>query len=198
MAQFSIRAHHRHVARVIDDALFLLVGVLVLFIDDDEAESRKGQEQRRTRAHHDARLPAHHGAIGAFAFAQRQIGMPFHRAAAEAGLEAVEKLHRQRDLGQQDQRLTAVDERFGHRFEIGFGLARTGDAVEQRDRKFPLPHRIAQMFGGAQLIGAELDRIEPMIGLRVALELGQVHESQRARIGKSPHHAWRDASLFGD
>ena len=36
-------AHHRHVAGVIDGAVFLLVGLLMLFIDDDEAELAKGR-----------------------------------------------------------------------------------------------------------------------------------------------------------
>ena len=31
-------AHHRHVAGMVDDAIFLLVGALVLLIDDDQPE----------------------------------------------------------------------------------------------------------------------------------------------------------------
>lgn len=43
-------AHHRHVARIIEDAIFLLVSGIVLLIDDDEAEIFERQEQRRARA----------------------------------------------------------------------------------------------------------------------------------------------------
>ena len=44
MGQFSMpRPHHRHVARVIDGAIFLLEGLLMLFIDDDEAEFANGR-----------------------------------------------------------------------------------------------------------------------------------------------------------
>ena len=49
-------AHHRHVAGVIGDAVLLLVGGLVLLIDDDQAEIAIGQEQRRARAGHHRRL----------------------------------------------------------------------------------------------------------------------------------------------
>ena len=38
-------------------AVLLLVGLVVFFIHDDEAEIRIGHEQRRARADHDRRLP---------------------------------------------------------------------------------------------------------------------------------------------
>ena len=79
--------------------------------------------------------------------------MPFERPAAEARGEAVEELHRQRDLGQEDQRLLSFAQRFGDGFEIGLGLARPRDAVEQRHGEFPLLHGVAQMLGRAKLIG---------------------------------------------
>ena len=52
--------HHRHVARLIGDALLLLVALVVLLIDDDEAEIGEGQEQRRARADHELRLVLGH------------------------------------------------------------------------------------------------------------------------------------------
>ena len=45
-AILDARAHHRHVARVIDGAVLLLESLLVFLIDDDKAQLRKGQEQR--------------------------------------------------------------------------------------------------------------------------------------------------------
>ena len=50
------RAHHRHVAGVIGDAVFLLVGALVFLIDDDHAQIIERQKQRRAGARHHARL----------------------------------------------------------------------------------------------------------------------------------------------
>ena len=49
----AARAHHRHVAGVVAHAVLLLVGGVVLLVDDDEPEIGIGQEQRRARADHD-------------------------------------------------------------------------------------------------------------------------------------------------
>ena len=46
-------AHDRHVAGVVAHAVLLLVGGIVLFIDDNEAEIGVRQEQRRARADDD-------------------------------------------------------------------------------------------------------------------------------------------------
>ena len=52
-------AHHRHVTGIVEDAVFLLVGGIVLFIDNDQAEILEGQEQRRTGAGHHPHLAGH-------------------------------------------------------------------------------------------------------------------------------------------
>ena len=105
----------------------------MLLIDDDQAEIGVGQEQRRARADHDPHLAGRHRRPGARAQPRRELRMPFRRPHAEALGEAVEELRGERDLRHQDQRLPAAPDRFGHRLEIDLGLARAGDAVEQRD-----------------------------------------------------------------
>jgi primosomal protein N' (replication factor Y) len=57
-------AHHRHVAGVILDALFLLEAWFVSFVDDNQAEVGIGQEQRRARADDHLRLAARDGPPG--------------------------------------------------------------------------------------------------------------------------------------
>ena len=52
---FHLAAHHGDVARVIARRFLLLVGMLVLFIHDDEAERIDGREDGRARADDDAR-----------------------------------------------------------------------------------------------------------------------------------------------
>ena len=79
----DMRAHHRHVAGVIMRAVVLLVGLVVLFIDDDQAEIGIGQKQRRARADHDRRLAGRDRGPIARARARRQFGMPFQRTHAE-------------------------------------------------------------------------------------------------------------------
>ena len=52
----EMRAHHRHVARVVMCPVVLLVGLIVLFIDHDQAETGIGHEQRGARADDDRRF----------------------------------------------------------------------------------------------------------------------------------------------
>ena len=81
--------------------------------------------------------------------------MPFGRLCAEAVLEALEKGVRQRDFRQQDQHLPALVERRGDRLEIDLGLARAGDAVDQRDADAALLDRRAQRVGDRLLVGRQ-------------------------------------------
>ena len=131
----DMRAHHRHVAGVVMRALVLLVGLVVLFIDDDQSEIGIGQKQRRARAHHHRRLARRDRGPVALPGARGQFGMPLQRTHAETLGEAVEELPGQRDFRHQDQRLPAAADDLRNGFEIDFGLARAGDAVEQRDMK---------------------------------------------------------------
>ena len=161
------RAHHRHVAGVIVHAVFLLVGRVVLLIDDDQAEVRIRQEQRRARADDHADLAGATAAPGARALARRQLRMPFGRPDAEARGEAIEELRRQRDLRHQDQRLPAAADDLGHRLEIDLGLARTGDAVEQRHAENRLLRTVcAQRIRGRALRRREVGREKVRIGRR--------------------------------
>ena len=129
----DVGAHHGHVARLVVHAVVLLEAAVVLLVDDDEAELLVGQEQGRAGADDDARLPGGGRAPGPRALGRRERGVPFDRRAAEARREAVHELAGERDLGQHDERLAALLQRAGDRLEIDLGLARAGDAVEQRD-----------------------------------------------------------------
>ena len=70
--------------------------------------------------------------------------MPFRRTGAEALRRSDRGTARQRDFRHQDQRLPAAPDGLGHRLEIDLGLARAGDAVEQRDGESRLRDRVAQ------------------------------------------------------
>ena len=104
----NMAAHHRGVAGVILDAVFLLEAGLVGLVDDDQAELGIGQEQRRARADHDLRLAAGDPAPGAAPLRRAQVAVPGDGRAAEARLEALEERLGERDFGQQDQRLPAL------------------------------------------------------------------------------------------
>ncbi len=127
-------AQHGHVAGVVEGAVLLLVRSVVLLVDDDEPEVGEGQEQRRAGADDEPRLAGGDGRPGAAAGGLGHARVPLGRAGAEAGLDPVEELDRERDLRQEHQRLTALRQRLGDGLEVDLGLARAGDAVQQRRR----------------------------------------------------------------
>ena len=145
-------AHHRHVTGMIMRAVVLLVGLVVLLIDDDQAQIGIGQEQGGARADHDRRLAGRYRGPVARAGARGQFGMPFQRTHAEALREAIEELSSQRDLRHQDQRLLAAADDFGDRLEIDFGLARASDAVEQGYVKAAVRRQRPQSIDGRALL----------------------------------------------
>ena len=190
------RAHHRHVAGVVVHAVLLLVGAVVLLIDDDQAEIGIRQEQRRARAHDDARLARRDRRPGARAHARRELRVPFGRAHAEARGEAVEELRGERDLRHQDQRLPAAPDGFGDRLEIDLGLARAGDAVDQGRRIAAARDARAQGIRGLALRRREIGLHEIRIG-RARHRLGRQHQRlQRAFIHQPVDDAGRNAGLL--
>ena len=188
-------AHHRHVAGVIMRAVFLLVGRVVFFIDDDKPEIGIGQKQRRARADHDRHFIRRHRGPGARARARRELRMPFRRARAEARGEAVEQLRGERDFRHQDQRLPLAPDIFRHRLEIDFGLAGAGDAIEQRHGVAALIDGGAQRVGGGQLAEREFRLAEIRIGRPRHRLRRQHHRRQRALVDQSVDHAGADARL---
>ena len=191
----DVAAHHRHVAGMIVHAVFLLVGRIVLLIDDDQAEIGIGQKQRRARADHDGDLAVGDSPPGARAFARRQLRMPFRRPHAEARGEAVEELRGERDLRHQDQALPAAADRVRHRLEINFGLAGAGDAVEQRHRIAALGDRCFQCRGGGALAGDEFGLGKIRIGFFRDRLRRQHDRFERALIDQAVDHARTDAGF---
>ena len=140
---------------MVDDAFLLLVGALVLFVDDDQPEIGEGQEQSRPRADDRVRFAARHGPPQPLALAGRDCRVPLGWPRAEAGGEAIEELRRQRDLRQQHQSLPTGAQGRGDRLEIDFGLARASDAFEQdRPRRTRFNRSLQRLCGGA-LVGRQ-------------------------------------------
>ena len=141
----ELGADHGQVAGVVDDAVLLLEG-------RRRAPRRRRSGARSANGRNSAeraptttcapvrRPPARRGgAAGRPRSECQRAGV-----GAEAVVEAREPLGAERDLRQQHQHLPARPrERRGDRLEIDLGLARAGDAVEQR-------HRVAAAHGLAQ------------------------------------------------
>ena len=192
------RPHHRHVAGVIDGAVLLLEGLLMFLIDDDQAQFRERQEQRRARAHHHPRLAVHHRAIGAAAFLLRQIGVPFGRAGTP---KRAAKRSRNCTVsaisGSRISTCLSCAQRFGHRFEIDFGLARAGHAIQQMGGKFLRRHRCAQRFAPPPPDRRSVSaRRNPASGAAKGANSGSSVGDQRARLDQPAHHGGRDIGVF--
>ncbi len=174
------RAHDAHVAGVVDDAVLLLVGALVLLVDDDQAEIGEGQKQRRARPDDRPRLPARDRAPGPLPLALGQARVPFRRPRAEPRREPVEELGGQRDFRQQHERLPPLPQRLGDRLEIDLRLARAGDAFEQRRGKGAGRDAGGEVVGRGLLVGVEDRRTE--VGIEVGCDpLGRQFDERRAR-----------------
>ena len=125
------RAQNRHVAGVVENPFFLLVGGVMLFIDDDQPEVLIGQKERGPRPDDKLRLPLPDHAPDPPAFGHRGAGVPLCGPRAEALLDPTHELRRQGDLGQQDQRLPPFAERRRHGLEVDLGLARARHTAQQ-------------------------------------------------------------------
>ena len=136
------RAHHRHVAGVIAHAVLLLVGGVVLLIDDDQARDRRTAETAPS-----ARRPPRDTSPAATA---DQVRARFRGAISEchsAGRTPKRSAKRSRNCavsaisGIRISTCLLAPDRLGHRLEIDLGLARAGDAVDQRHREAALRRR---------------------------------------------------------
>ena len=197
VAGFDSRPHHRHVAGVIGDAFILLVGRLMLLIDDDQAQVGEGQEQRRPGAGHHAHVAFRRAAPDPRAAARRQAGMPFRRAVAEARGESVEKLRRERDFRHQDQSLATLAQSLGDRLEIDLGLAGAGHAFKQDGLERFRRDGFAQGLRRFRLIWRKERRGKIGIGLFGRFFRRQGERLQRAFVDQAVDDADRDPGLAG-
>ena len=193
-AAFDAPTHHGHVAGVVMHAVLLLVGLLVLLIDDDKAERHEGQEQGRACPDDHLGLARRNRPPQAILPVAGDARMPFRRPDTEALLEAGQKLRCQSDLRHEDHHLTPCPERHGHRLEVNLCLARTGDAFQQRHGKAPLADSIAEALRRRRLACVEVRHRK--IGIRQGSHgFGrQRHGLHHLGIDQRIDNAGRDAS----
>ena len=165
----------------------------MLLVDDDEAEVVEGQIQGRAGADDEPRAARPRHAPAAAALGHGEARVPFGRAGAEAGVHALDELRRERDLGQKDERLAAHPQALGHGLQVHLGLARAGDALQERGAVGAAGDLSAQVARGLGLLARKgrpgAARVELGIG-RVARRVGLPH---RAGGDQAAHHAGGDA-----
>ncbi len=103
----------------------------MLLVDHDQAQVGHRRERRRARPDRDPGLARAQPPPLVVARPRRHPRVQQRHRIAEAAPEAVDRLRRQRDLGDQhDRAQAALQRRLGGR-EVDLGLARAGDAVQQ-------------------------------------------------------------------
>ena len=123
--------------------------------------------------------------------------MPGGRLAAEAAGEALQERLRQRDFGEQDERLLSLAQAFGDCFKIDFGFPEPVTPSSSTGSK-PLPiadERLAARFpcssfssGGAK---SGSGRGKGAVGL-------DRHRFKRARVDEPAHHRVADLGMIGE
>ena len=116
---------------VVARVALVLVGALVLLVDDDQPDVLQRGEDRRARPDAHPRLAAGQPAPLVVALAVGEPGVQHGGHLAEPRGEARQRLRRQRDLRHEHDRRATRRQRPLHRLEVHLGLAGAGDAVQQ-------------------------------------------------------------------
>ena len=116
-----------------------LVGRVVLFVDDDQADVGEWRGRRHARPHDHVHTAGTNAPplVGALALAQP--GMQDRYLRVQLDSQPINERRRERDLRHEDERGPAGGDRLGDRFGIDGGLARARDALEQERRRVAGP-----------------------------------------------------------
>src|SRR5262249_11137092 len=111
--------------------VLLFERTVVFFVDDDEPERGERHEDRAagTDQYLCGTVAASLPHVDAFALAERGV---IRRGITKSLATSHERLRRQRDHGNENERLLAALERRLDRLEIDLGLAAAGHAVDQK------------------------------------------------------------------
>ncbi len=121
-------AHHGHVAGVVARRLLLLITLVVLLVDQNQAEVRRGGENSRAGADNDRRFAAPDAPPLLAALLGGQRGVQQRDLLPEGLVEQADGLRRQPDFGHQQNRGQASVEGLLHGCQVDGGLARAGHA----------------------------------------------------------------------
>jgi hypothetical protein len=118
-------------AGVVAEALFVLVGAVVLLVDHDETERLERREEGAARADGDRGLARAQPLPLREALAGAQTAVEHGDLVAETRPQPRHDLMGQRDLGDEDEGLSAGGEGLGDGLQVDLGLAAARDAMEQ-------------------------------------------------------------------
>ena len=155
----------------------------MLLVDDDEPEPLDRREHRRARPDAHSRLAAAHAKPLVAALARAQPRVEHRDPVAEARLEPRHRLRREPDLRHEHDHAAAPLERRLGGGQVHLGLARAGDAVEEKLAALPVEPAVirssAACCGGVEhralAAGPDRHRHRPARDLR----LGELDKAAR-------------------
>ena len=178
-----------HVARVIARRALGLIGVLLLLVDDEQAEILHGCENRAARADNDARETRADAFPLVVALRERQAAVQNGDRVTEIGGKRLDHLRRQRNLRHEQDRALPRRERLRDQVQVDERLAAAGHAEEQRRLRV----RCAQ-----QLLQAVKHLLLRRCQRRDRLRLpGVMHRTAKIGLGVNVHDALLHKRLHG-
>ena len=177
-------------AGVVARIRLLLVRGVVFLVDADHAERRERREHGRARADHDGRLTGDDSLPLVPPLGLREARVQQRHAVAEARTKAAERLRRERDLRDEDDRAAAGGEGGCAGADVDLGLAAAGRAGEEdvasagRQQRLDPRERTLLRLGEplGRRLGGEAGRGRHLPPLAAPLRLQR--RDQRERAGR--------------
>ena len=153
------------VARVVAEALLVLVRAVVLLVEDDDAEIVRAERRARSARRPRSRVaPSRRRSHSAVRSRGPETAVQDGEAVAEARAEAPDELVRERDLGNEHERLAALREGAVDRAQVHLGLSAARDAVEQEGLRLARVDARADRFARRRLLRGERGRERVAVG----------------------------------
>ena len=153
-------------AGVVAGVAFVLVGGVVLLVDDDQPQLLDRREHRRARAHAHARLARPQSPPLLPALSRGQARVQYRHRLSKAPHEAADDLWGECDLRHQHDRAPTASQRARRGAQVHLRLTRPGDSVQQQRRGLGSPPTRSPPTRGCRK--PLLDRLQ-----RLALVIGQ-------------------------
>ena len=187
-------AHYGNIAGVVARRFFLLVGGVVLFVDDDQCEIGDRGKDCGARADDHAGVSTFDAVplLGAFAVGER--GVEDGNFIAEDLMQVGGDGRGQTDFGDEQDRGTSGFEHAAHGCEIHRCLARSGDAVQQHAGEFvgrdAFPHACERgLLRGVQI---EIEKRRTGLGARDGELRGLLQNLDEAPTNQRSERGSRD------
>ncbi len=159
-AGLEARAHHRDVASVVPRALVLLVGPVVLLVDDDQPQVGNRREHRGAGAHDDPRVALPDAPPLIVPLPRRELAVQHRHRPPEARARRAHEHRRQADLGHEDDRPPAPRESRLDGAEVDLRLPAARHAVEEERPERPSGEGVEQRPQRRLLVRGRLHRQE--------------------------------------